>query len=213
MYVNIKSWLARKLIKLLGWKVDTHYPPDIRRGVLVCAPHTSNWDALYTFLGINAANLPYRFAIKKEAFFFPVGTLLRSLGAVAVDRGASTREPARRGHAIQQMAALLQQSQDMFVAIAPEGTRKRVIRWRSGFFYIAQQAQVPIIAVYVDYAKKEMGVGPIYYPPHKDPDKIIAALQAFYSTKTGKYPEAGRGVAAGHASPSSIPKSSSAKVF
>lgn len=182
------SYFARKILRLLGWRIEWCLPPEVKRGVVVFAPHTSNWDAVYGLLVLKAIGIPYRFAIKREALFFPLGLVLKRLGAVPVER---KKKRTQHTGAAQNMVALLQQPEDVFLVIAPEGTRKHVSRWRSGFYHIAQKAQVPIVPVYLDYEKKVGGSGDIYYPPHKTFDELVKELHVFYSTKQGKYPEAG----------------------
>ncbi|MEL6539222.1 MAG: 1-acyl-sn-glycerol-3-phosphate acyltransferase [Bacteroidota bacterium] len=186
----ISSWLARKILQLLGWRIEGQLPSGVRKGVVVFAPHTSNWDAFYGLLILKAIRIPYRFAIKKEALFFPVGLVLKRLGAVPVARKKHGPQPSHAG-TTPKVVALLRQTEDIFLVIAPEGTRKYAPKWRSGFYHIAQQAQVPILTVYIDYSRKLAGWGPAYHPPHKDFEKLVKELRTFYSTKQGRYPVAG----------------------
>ena len=183
------SWLARQLLRILGWKLIGEVPQDIKKAVIVVAPHTSNWDGIYGLLFCIARKLPIKFAIKKEAMFFPLGLLLKSLGAIPIDRKLR-RKVGKESNMVQIMAALLAQPQPLLLVVAPEGTRKRVKRWRRGFYHVAQQAQVPILLSFLDYAQKRIGFGPVFYPTG-DVEQDLREMQAFYQDKMGKYPEQG----------------------
>ena len=184
--MRILRWLARKSLQALGWKLMGDLPPHIQQAVLIVAPHTSNWDGVYGLLFCFAKRLPTRFVIKKEAMVFPLGWLLKRLGAVPIDRKRK-RNNTQQGGMAQAIAALFQQQKPLLLIIAPEGTRSRVARWRLGFYHIAQQAQVPIVLGYIDYAKKHIGLGPVFYPTGVL-DEDLRQLQAFYKDIQGKYP-------------------------
>ena len=187
--MRILRWLARQFFWALGWKLVGDIPPDIQKAVIVAAPHTSNWDGFYGLLFCFVKKLPIKFAIKREAMFFPLGLLLKRLGAVPIDRkkqGQSTPNQPM----VQAMTALFQQPAPLMLVIAPEGTRSRVTRWRRGFYHIAQQAQVPIVLSYLDYAQKHIGFGPVFYPTGAF-DEDLQQIQAFYKDKVGKYPAQG----------------------
>ena len=182
-------WLARQLLRALGWRFLRqlpHYPP---RAVLVVAPHTSNWDGFYGLLCCLAHKLPIRFAIKKEALRFPLGLLLRPLGAIPISRARKALLHKRHGQ-VQALAALFQQPGPLLLVIAPEGTRKRAPRWRRGFYHIAQQAGVPLVLGYIDYGKKHLALGPVWHPTGSLA-KDLPQLQGFYQDKVGRYPAQG----------------------
>lgn len=175
------SALARQFFRLLGWKLIGDIPPHIQRAVIVVAPHTSNWDGFYGLLFCLVKKLKIRFVIKKEVMFFPLGLLLKRLGAVPIDRKKKSMGTVR------QIATMLQQH-PLMVIITPEGTRSRVARWKLGFYHIAQQAGVPIVLGFLDYAQKHIGFGPIIEPTgnlHND----LQQIQLFYQDKVGRYPD------------------------
>ncbi|WP_299821882.1 1-acyl-sn-glycerol-3-phosphate acyltransferase [uncultured Pontibacter sp.] len=180
----IAKSLSKFFFKITGWKLNGNLAPELRRCVMVAAPHTSNWDFVYARAAFYLMDAPIRFTIKKEFMRFPFGGLLKAMGALPIDRSKNTRM-------VDAMIQIFNETPgDMCVMVTPEGTRKYQPRWRRGFYHVAVGAGVPIILGYLDYAKKEAGVGPAFYPTG-DADADIEAIMAFYRTKTAKYPEHG----------------------
>ena len=182
----VLRWFARQVFKWLGWKIIGDLPPGIDKAVLVMAPHTSNWDFFYGMTTVLIKQVPAKFAIKKEVMFFPLGPILKWIGGIPIDR-------KRQGKQVSQLAMmtqLLQEHEKLVLIIAPEGTRSYVPRWKTGFYRIAMQAQVPIVLGYLDYAKKHAGIGPAFYPTG-NMEQDIEEIQAFYRDKAGKYPARG----------------------
>ncbi len=175
------------MLRLLGWKVDPHLPEGVHRCVLVAAPHTSNWDGFYMILASLALGLRFRFAIKREWLRFPMGLLLRPLGAIGVDRRPKDADAPRLSQ-VEAMAGLFQQHAHLTFVIAPEGSRARSDRWRTGFYHIAVAAGVPIAFGYLDYARKVAGVGPALQPSG-DLEADLEKIQGFYRGITPRYPE------------------------
>ena len=186
--MNILSWLARRLFGLLGWQMIETIPKNLSKAVIIGAPHTSNWDGFYMLLFCFVKKLPIKFAAKKEIMFFPLGLLLRRLGAVPIDRKGQ-RKRGEKGMVVK-MADFFRERSSLFLVIAPEGTRGRVKRWRRGFYHVAQQAGVPIVLGFIDYGKKRIGFGPVFHPTG-DVEADIKAIQAFYKDKQGRYPDQG----------------------
>lgn len=184
--MKVLRWLVLQIFNILGWRLVGSIPPNTKKAVVVVAPHTSNWDGFYGLLFCFVKQLPIKFAIKKEAMFFPLGPILRCMGALPIDR-SSHKITVTSGHTVQRMVYMLQQQASLFLIIAPEGTRSRVKRWKKGFYQIAIQAKVPILLGYMDYQQKHIGLGPVFYPTG-DFDKDILQIQAFYKDKAGKYP-------------------------
>ncbi len=168
-------WLER-----CGWTVECSAPfPD--KAVVCIAPHTSNWDFVYGMLFKWALRLKISFLMKKEWFAFPLGRLMRSLGGIPVDRSK---------HALltDVIAREFAQHKRFALAITPEGTRSLNRRWKRGFYFIAQKAQVPIVLGYIDYVRKQIGYTRIFVPTG-DVDADMAAIKDFYKTIGAKYPE------------------------
>jgi len=172
------TWLV---IRLFGWKVTGEYPHDLKKCVVISAPHTSMWDFIFGWLGLRSLGVRSRFMIKKEIFFFPLGLIVRLMGAIPVDRG-------QRNNMVDFVADLFTKYDDLAFVITPEGTRKPNHRWKKGFYFIAMKAKVPIVLGYLDYAKKEGGIG-IIIEPSGDFDKDFKIIEDFYRDKTAKHPE------------------------
>lgn len=180
----IGKFISKLIFKLAGWKLNGTLAPELRRCVMVAAPHTSNWDFIYARAAFYLMDAPIRFTIKKEFMGFPFGGLLKAMGALPIDRSRNTRM-------VDAMIRIFKETPgDMCVMVTPEGTRKYQPRWRRGFYHVAVGAGVPIVLGYLDYAKKEAGIGPALIPTG-DIEADMEKIMAFYRTKTGKYPEQG----------------------
>jgi 1-acyl-sn-glycerol-3-phosphate acyltransferase len=167
---------------MMGWTIKGSLPEGLKKAVVISAPHTSMWDfiigriAFYSF-GIYNIN----FLIKKEMFKFPVGGLLRSLGAIPIDRG-------KNNTTIQIVSKMFEEKENFLLLITPEGTRGYARQWKKGFYHFAEKAKVPIVMTYIDYGKKEGGIGPVLYPTG-DFDADFKIITDFYRGMTAKYPE------------------------
>jgi 1-acyl-sn-glycerol-3-phosphate acyltransferase len=149
------SALARGLLRLVGWRLVFDGLPS-RQGVLVMYPHTSNWDFPYAMLAKWGTGMPVQFLCKDSLFRVPLfGRWLRSLGGVPIRRDV-------RGGAVDAMVDSLGRARDddafMWLGLSPEGTRRRTEGWRSGFYEVAQQADVPLALAFIDYRERCIGV-------------------------------------------------------
>ena len=147
---RIFSWIFR----LRGWKLKGEIPAGLNKCVIIGAPHTSNWDFLFALGALHLFGYRVNYMIKKELFVFPLAYLLKKSGGIAIDRKSNH-------HIVDERASRIAASDQMYLAMAAEGTRKRVDHWKSGFYYVAMKANVPVIAGFLDYAKKEAGFGPV----------------------------------------------------
>ncbi|AWN82137.1 1-acyl-sn-glycerol-3-phosphate acyltransferase [Candidatus Cardinium hertigii] len=182
--------LAIALVHRLGWSIHNLSHPTVKKAVVVLAPHTSNWDFFYGMLfRFSCPSLPIRFAIKKEVMFFPLSYLMKALGAIPIDRSGQ-QLGKKQSSRVTFMVELFNRADKLLLIIAPEGTRKCVRRWKTGFYRIAEAANVPIILGYIDYAQKTMGLGPFFYPTGNI-ETDIATIQDFYRPISGKHPEQG----------------------
>ena len=177
------SKIAAFIYKLVGWKAVGSIPDDLKKYVILAAPHTSNWDFFYGRLYFYIFKVPVKFFIKKEWFFFPMGILFRAMGGVPVDRSTNS-------NLTDEIAKSFKLHEEMAMMVTPEGTRSYSPDWKKGFYYIAQKANVPIVLGFLDYSKKEAGYGPVFYPTG-DIDKDFAEFKSFYMTKKGRFPEKG----------------------
>ncbi len=168
---------ARQLLKLAGWRMEGAFP-DVPKAVLIGAPHSSNWDGIWGFAALLAMGLDLRILAKKELFWGPLGWLLRKLGVIAIDRSAP-------GGFVVQSISTLRDADQLWIGIAPEGTRKRVEKWKTGFWKLAQGADVPVIPMYFHYPDKVMGIGQALRMSD-DMDADMARLREWYRPWIGR---------------------------
>lgn len=173
--------LSKLIYFIIGWKYEGGVPEDLTKAIFLIAPHTSNWDFYIGRLYCWIHRIPIRLLIKKEAFNWPFGGLLKKMGGIPVNRSkASSR--------VIQVANMFNEYEPMFLGIAPEGTRKLNKKWKMGFYHIAVKANVPILLSYIDYGNKVAGVGPPFYPTG-DVDKDLKEIEDFYRRFKAKKPE------------------------
>lgn len=166
-------------LKLTGWQIKGSLPPGAEKSVLIAAPHTSNWDLPYTLMVAFALRLTVYWMGKEQIFRPPFRGLMMWLGGLPVDRDKSGNLVAASVAAIQAANGPLQ------LIVPPEGTRGKTRYWKTGFYYIAVGAGVPIVMAYMDYDQKVSGLGPVFQPTG-DIDADMAAIKAFYAPFKGK---------------------------
>ncbi|NMC11390.1 MAG: acyltransferase [Chloroflexi bacterium] len=126
-----------KLLSILGWTIVGQIP-ELQKYLVVGAPHTSNWDFIYFVMYINAVGLKVGFIGKDSAFWWPMGLILKKMGGIPVNRRS-------RNNFVEQIIDTYHQRSSLILLITPEGTRKKTEYWKSGFYYIAHGAHIPII--------------------------------------------------------------------
>jgi len=177
------AFLYKFFFTKLGWTIRGEWPKDLKKFIIVVAPHTSNWDFMIGLCVRSITNLESGFLGKKELFRFPFGWLFRKLGGHPVERSKST-------NFVDAVTNIFNSEEQFVVAIAPEGTRKYSPNWKTGFFYISQKAQVPIVPVAIDYPSKSVIIDkPLNV--EGDVSVFIDSLQSWFSNYTGKVPEFG----------------------
>ncbi len=169
------------LIKVFGWEITGRIPKEIKKAVIIVAPHTSLWDFVIGRIAFWHLAVDVKFMIKSEAFKEPLGFLLRKLGGVPVKRG-------RASHLLVQILRMYRNSDSFFTVITPEGTRTLVKQWKRGFYEIASKADVPIVLAYIDYKYKKGGLGPVFYPTGNY-EADLKEIETFYKPYHGKHPE------------------------
>lgn len=179
--------MFKLIFKLGGWKITHHLPNEIKKCVIVVAPHTSNWDFVYGMGALKFMALYPRFVIKKEWMRFPLKRLMYSLGALPIDRNAKNKLGEKKG-TVDAMAELFSKHENIRLIITPEGTRSRVEKWRTGFYYVALKANVPIALGFMDYKKRECGIDKIIYPGG-DFESDMKQVMDFYKNITAKNSE------------------------
>jgi 1-acyl-sn-glycerol-3-phosphate acyltransferase len=179
-YVNT---LLRKLsvwfLKSTGWKIEGQLPANGLKSVFIAAPHTSNWDLPYTLMVAFALNLNIYWMGKSQIFRPPFRRLMMWLGGIPVNRAQSTNLVEAS------IAALVSANGPLQLVVPPEGTRSKSRYWKTGFYYIALGAGVPIVMAYMDYEKKISGLGPVFIPTG-DIDADMIKIKAFYAPFKGK---------------------------
>lgn len=169
---------------ILGWKINGGFPSELKKYIVAVAPHTSNWDFPIGVMVRSILRMQNtKFLGKSSLFRPPFGWFFRVLGGYPVDR-------SRHNDMVQQVADIFAKHENFVVAIAPEGTRQKVDKLKSGFYYIAKKAEIPIIPVGFDFGKKEVVIGKPFYPS-SDVEKDMDSLMNFYRSIKGKNPELG----------------------
>lgn len=178
-------WLAKFIyFKVLGWKVvgNTSMSKDtVKKAVLIAVPHTSWHDFYIGVLLRKVIGVKSNFIGKKELFVGPFGWYLKAIGGAPIDRGSNQNK-------VEAIAKLFDDREEFRLALAPEGTRKKVSEWRTGFYFIAKAAKVPIIMFTLDFQNKKNKISEPYYTTD-DIDADFAFMKNFFKGVKGKIPE------------------------
>ena len=176
---TLMHWLSRLILRLLGWRIEGK-APAAPKYVLIAAPHTSNWDFPFTLMVCFALRMPVYWMGKASLFPPILGGIMRWLGGIPVER-------SRQGNLVQSTVDAFQRSTRLTVIIPPEGTRAKVTHWKTGFYYIAQGAGLPIALGFLDFKRKRAGVEHLFEVTG-DIGADMVKIQAFYADITGKNP-------------------------
>ncbi len=176
---TLLRWLSIGFLRMMGWKVVGKLPANAAKSVLIAAPHTSNWDLPYTLMVAFALRLNVYWMGKSSIFKPPFRGVMMWLGGIPVDRSQTNNLVAVSSAAITQAKGPLQ------LIVPPEGTRTGTRFWKTGFYYIAAGADVPILMAYLDYEKKIGGLGPVFQTTG-DIEADMVAIKAFYAAVKGK---------------------------
>jgi len=177
---RLLHYLAVAILRLRGWTLVGGARAQ-RRFVIIAVPHTSNWDLPLTLTVAFALRLKIHWLGKREIFRRPFGPFFRWLGGIAIDRD-------RSNDTVSQAADLLRRSDDLVLLIPPEGSRRRVRYWKTGFYWVAHGAAVPIALGFLDYGRKRTGIGPLL-TPCGDIEADMMTIREFYADMRGKYPD------------------------
>ena len=180
VFSTLLYWISSFLLRLLGWRKEGELP-NIPKYILIGAPHTSSWDFPIT--------LAYAFSYRVKVFWMgkdvlfrrPFGRIMRWLGGIPIDR-------AKSQNAVAQTIRIFNDIEKLVMIISPEGTRKKVKYWKTGFYNIAHGAKVPVLLGFLDFRRKAGGFGPIIFPTG-DIAADMEKIRAFYAAITGKRPE------------------------
>jgi 1-acyl-sn-glycerol-3-phosphate acyltransferase len=168
-------------LKILGWKIKGDFDQTIKKSVVIVVPHTSWHDFMVGVYTRKILKTDINFVAKKELFKWPFGAYFRWMGGTPLDRSKSQNK-------VEAIAQIFKDKEEFRLALAPEGTRKKVATWKTGYYYIAQAAQVPIITVSFDYGTKTVTIGEPFYTTG-DIEKDTLVLRKFYKGVVGKKPE------------------------
>lgn len=174
-------------MKIFGWKIDKNFPKDLKRCVLIAVPHTSNWDFLFAIATFKAMKIDIKFTIKQSFVKFPFSVVTLPLGAISIDRSKKEKNNKRKSM-VEFMTELFTTRKNLVLIVTAEGTRKRVENWKTGFYYVAQNANVPIALGYLDYKTKVCGIREkLIYPTNIDKD--MKEIIEYYTNSNPKHPE------------------------
>lgn len=168
--------------KILGWKVNGKFPTDIKKYILIVAPHTSWVDFPIAILINYATGLRANYVGKASLFKPPFGFIFRALGGAPVDRSKSN-------NLVDSIVEIYNSKERFILGISPEGTRKKVETWKTGFYYIAKGAKVPILSVALDFEHKTLIIKDEKFIPTDDKEADIKHLRTFFKGIKGKIPE------------------------
>jgi len=172
--------VARFLLWLGGWTIVGGVP-SIKKAVVIAAPHTSNWDGFWAIVYKTLIGVDIRWFVKDSMFWFPMNILLKAFGAIPLNR-----KQARS--AVAEAIAAFDTHESFYFGLAPEGTRSMTPGWKSGFYRIAEGANVPVIFGFLDYGNRRLGLGPtLTLTGDKEADMKVC--RSFYSSISGRCPE------------------------
>lgn len=171
--------LSLSILGVFGWRVEGRLP-NIPKFVAI-ATHTTNWDFPVMLLLAFALRAKISTFGKDSLFRWPLGVFFRWCGCIPIDRSKST-------NVVEAMIQVFGNNEKLILVITPEGTRKKVKSWKTGFYYIAQGAQVPIVLAFIDYRRKVAGIGPVITPTG-DIEEDIEKIKSFYANVSEKFPE------------------------
>lgn len=176
------TWLARLIyFRILNWKLEENFDRTIKKCVIIVAPHTSSWDFLIGVLVRKILNIHIDYVAKKELFKPPFGWYFKMVGGTPLDRTGNQKK-------VDAIAEIFSEKEIFRLAMSPEGTRKKTERWKTGFYYIAIKANVPIIMVSFDFGKKLVKISEPFYPEN-GLEKDLPEIMNFYRGVEGKIPE------------------------
>lgn len=176
----MRSFIGRSWLRVFGWTLSR--PEETpRKFVFIAAPHTSNWDFPFMVATAWALDLDISWLGKHTLFQAPYGWFFRAMGGIPVDRRS-------RQNIVQQVVKRFAEAEDLILGVPPEGTRRKVDYWKSGFYHIATEAGVPVGCAFLDFERRVAGVGG-FFTPKGNVAEDMARVRAFYAGIRGKHPD------------------------
>ena len=179
----MKKRICGWILRTFGWKITQLPPEDVKKYILVVMPHTSNWDFPVGLLVRCSLGKDFKYIAKSSLFKPPFGALFRALGGYPVDRSKSTRF-------VDAVAEIFNSKEEFVITITPEGTRKKVDHLKTGFYYLALQAKVPLVLTRMDWGRHEVAFSDPFYVSG-DLEADLQKILPFFQRATGKHPEQG----------------------
>ena len=176
---DLLQGLSIILLKVFGWRREGQLP-GVEKYIIIGAPHTSNWDMLIGFAILFSYKFKFYWMGKDTLFRWPFRSLFIWLGGIPIDRSKSSNVVALS-------IRTFKENTKMVMLITPEGTRKKITYWKTGFYYIASGANIPIVLGFLDYQRKAGGFGHVLYPTG-DIEADMKKIRSFYANTVGKYP-------------------------
>jgi 1-acyl-sn-glycerol-3-phosphate acyltransferase len=177
----MKRFTGFIFFRILGWKMDTNFPTEIKKYVVIAAPHTSWLDFPIAILARLSSGIMINYIGKDSLFKGPFGFFFRALGGTPVDRSKNNK-------LVDAIVDIFNSKEEFRLALSPEGTRKKVDQWKTGFYFIAKGANVPIVMVGLDFENKQIKISEPYYLTENF-EKDFEVFQDFYRDIKGKNPE------------------------
>ena len=171
--------VARTILWVMGWKIEGNFP-DCEKMMLIVAPHTSNWDFFIGITAMFAIGFRARWLGKHTIFRKPFGTYMKWMGGIPVDR-------TKPGNVVDQVISEIESSDSIVLGMSPEGTRKKLERWKTGFYRIARGANIPIVPVTFDYKTRKVVIMSLFVPTG-ELEADILYLQGLFKGEHAKYP-------------------------
>lgn len=172
-------WFGRLVMWLAGWRVEGEVPPA-NKMIVIAAPHTSNWDLIFLLGAAFTLNLSINWLGKDSLFRGPLGLILRFTGGIPIDR-------SRSNNMVSNLAQDIRDGDGCAIVVPPSGTRGYTEYWKSGFYWIAKEADIPLVCGYLDYARKVAGLG-LSFVPSDSVKADMDRLRAFYEPIAAKFP-------------------------
>jgi 1-acyl-sn-glycerol-3-phosphate acyltransferase len=177
--LTLMQVISLMIIRLRRWQIVGRFPDQLKY-IAIGAPHTTNWDFVQMLLLKGATGVNLHWVGKDSLFRWPFGSFMKRLGGIPVNR-------SMRNNFVEQIVDLFREHEQLAIAIAPEGTRGKSHYWKTGFYYMAAGAQVPIQLVAIDYASRSLEIGPLL-APNLGIERTFELIRKFYQDKKGKYP-------------------------
>jgi len=187
IFESMFKMFIKLVMRMFGWRANPNYPQEATKCVLIAAPHTTNWDTFYLRLGMWVLGIPMKFTIKDDWTKFPMGLIMKPLGGLGIDRSGKKGSTERVSY-VDQMVDIIRSNDEIAMVVAAEGSRSLRKKWKMGFYHTALKAGVPLCLGYLDYQKKEAGIGMAIHPTGNI-EEDMKKIMDFYKNIAGKYPE------------------------